>query len=241
MISINADKIRDLIETAFSGPEREEALLFHVSVERKAKALILFYELVEKSLPNFVKINSQSTSSLDRKEAEEIIDIKPLLSEISAYIDAFFMSGRSTMDAFAHEIRSIYGLGGHTGNLYFSKVPSLLRRFHDNSRMSSYFQSNDVENQAWYKELNIYRHASTHESIIPFMPSISIDPLTSEWKKPILKLPIDPTSRPLQYNSKNFVDIGKSIREGLSKLLVGIYDEILQDIVESKTKITSTT
>jgi hypothetical protein len=147
------------------------------------------------------------------------------------------MSGKSTLDCFGHEIRSLYGLGGHSGDLYFEDILNLLPLYHAQSSINSNIVSLNIRNDDWYKELKSYRKASAHESIIRVEPSLNLDFLTGQWKTILLKLPLDPTQRPLLYDGKNFVDTGKMIRDNLYDFVIRSYKWILDDIKSGKTKI----
>ena len=152
-------------------------------------------------------------------------------------MDAFFMSGKSVLDALVHEIRSLYGLGGHSGDLYFEKGLKLVNSCHCNSSLNNYLDSLNIKGSEWYRDLSSYRKACAHESIIQIRLSFDFDSLTQEWKRILLKLPIDPGRKSLSYNGKNFIDTGKIIKDGLYGLINESYDNILDDIKSGQTKI----
>ena len=231
MLSENQSEVQNNIETKMSGLDKDDALLFHVSVERKLTSVDLWFQNVDAMIPSFISYGASDASSSE-------FDINTFLVNISANIDAFFMSGKSTLDSFGHEIRSLYGLGGHAGDLYFENVLDLLSIHHSNSGLESYITSLNIRQNAWYQDLNAYRRASTHESVIQIKPSLDFDFLTGQWKDVLLKLPIDPTQRPLGYNGKNFIDTGKTIKDNLFKLIIESYDTILEDIKNGITIIT---
>ena len=239
MLSERELRVRKLIENNLSGNDLEETLLYHHSVERKLEAVKMWFQNVETILPDFIQLSFTQTYNTSGKVEllEETISFKSTFVKISAYIDAFFMSGVSTLDAFAHEIRMVYGLGGHHGDLYFRGLPNLLLRNHSDTELNSYLVSVEIKNSSWYKDLNSYRRASTHESIIPIRLSGDLDVLSAEWKKFIIKLPLDPSQRPLSYNSKNFIDIGMEIRDKLQGFISESYNKISNDIETCKTKI----
>lgn len=242
MLSENERHIRNLIESGLSGSEKEKAQLYHYSTIRKLEAVKFWLQDVENLTKPDLIIRPQSTLSVTASGSAEIIpsgypDPELTLTKISAYIDAFFMSGKSTLDAFAHEVRNLYGFSGHSGDLYFENVLDLLPRYTPNSELSSYLSSTNIINLPWYQDLKSYRHASTHESIIGIKPSVEMDFFTGEWKPVILKLPLDPTQIPLQYDGKNFIETGKLIRDELQSLIINSYDKILGDIQASKTII----
>ena len=237
MLSTSQKEVQVLIENKLSGTDRDEAFLFHVSVERKLASVDLWFRHVEIILPDFTS-QSETYSAGDSKiETENRAVLDSVLIKMSAYIDAFFMSGRSTLDTFGHEIRSLYGLGGHSGNLYFPEALELIRTEHGNSCLNTCLNSLDIENSQWYRDLNSYRSACAHESIIQINPSRDFDFLKGEWKEILLKLPMDPGQRPWSYNRKNFVDTGKTIRNELYELIETSYDRMLDDIKSGQTKI----
>jgi len=236
MLSENQRQIQSLIETKLMGDDRE-ALLFHVSVERKLKSVKLWLENVQTILPDFVPSTGTYSTGRNETEPQGLTVIESTVVKISAYIDAFFMSGKSTLDAFAHEIRSLYGLGGHVGNLYFEDIFRLITIHHSDTELNLYIGTTDIRNLTWYKDLKSYRRASAHESIIPIKPSSDFDFMSEEWKNPILKLPLDPTQQTLNYNGKNFIDAGKEISEKLQKFVIESYDKIMLDIRNNKTRI----
>lgn len=231
MLSENQKEVQDLIETKLTGLDRDDALLFHISVERKLLSVNLWFRLVEETLPDFMQYGTYST------DGKSLVDLESTLIRLSAFIDAFFMSGKSTLDAFVHEVRVLYGLGGHTGDLYFEDIFNLLNRNHYNSELNSHFSSSNVRDLQWYKDLKSYRRASAHESIVSIRPSFDLDFLKGEWKKILLKLPLNPTGRPLSYNGKNFIDTGRDIKDNLLKFLFKSYNKILSDIKNNRTKI----
>lgn len=231
MLSESQKEVQIRIESKLSGSDKDDALLFHVSVERKLNSVNLWLQYAAELIPPFIKPDTFSTGR------ESIIDMSSFLIRISAYIDAFFMSSKSTLDCFGHEVRSIYGLGGHTGDLYFENILDLLPIHHSVSKINSYICGLNIRSADWFKELKSYRKASAHESIVPIEPTANLDFLTGQWKLGLLKLPIDPAQRPLLYNGKNFIDTGKLIKENLYDLIVKSYDEILNDIQNNKTKM----
>jgi len=241
MVSPNQRQIRVFIENSFTGADKEEALLYHISVERKLESVKLWFQSVETIMPDMFQFPATYTSTADEPvsetRTEDISNLEFTIIRISSYIDAFFMSGKSTLDTFAHEIRHLYGFGNHSGDLYFNEIIPLLTNHHSDSELFSYFDSINFEDLTWYKDLNLYRRASTHESIIPIRPSLDLDFLTSEWRNPILKLPLDTTQRPLQYNGKNFIDSGREIKDGLYSLVIESYNKIFADVNDNKTRI----
>ena len=236
MLSTEEKNIRDAIEAKLSGTIKDEAFLFHISVERKLKSVEIWFQNVETILPDFIQATGTARSGQAVTEGLTP-DLESLISKISAYIDAFFMSGKSVLDTFAHELRILYGLGGHTGDLYFGESLSLLNTHHLDTQINSYLSGIDFDTLNWHKDLNAYRHASTHESIIPIKPSMDFDFITGEWKEMILKLPLDTAQRPLTYNGKNFNDVGKEIQDNLFNLIVECYRRIWDDIGQQQTII----
>lgn len=231
MLSEKQKEIQTLIESKLSGLDKDDALLFHVSVERKLASVDLWFQHVLDLTPSFIQYGTLSSS------AESEFDINSFLVKISAYIDAFFMSAKSTLDSFGHEIRSLYGLGGHTGDLYFEDILNLLPQHHGHSSLNTYLDSLNIRNADWYRDLKSYRKASAHESIIPVEPSLNLDFLTGLWRTILLKLPLDPTQRPLVYDGKNFIDSGKMIKDNLYNLILDSYNKILEDIRNGFTRI----
>jgi len=238
MLSDGQNEVQVLIESKLSGNHKSEALLFHVSVQRKLASVDLWFRHMEIILPVFTGRSETYSSTEDSKvETEDRAALESILIKMSAYIDAFFMSGRSTLDAFGHEIRSLYGLGDHTGNLYFPQALGLISTHHGNSHLNTYLNSLNIEHSQWYTDLNSYRRACAHESIIQINPSRDFDFLKGEWKEILLKLPMDPGQRPWNYDGKNFVDTGKTIKNELYGLIETSYDRILDDIKSGQTKI----
>ena len=238
MLSEGQKKIQNLIETKLSGNDKDEALLFHVSVERKLASVEIWFENVESMLPDFV-VQPGTLSGDTGVEAQNLTDddVHSYLTRMSAYIDAFFMSGKSTLDTLAHEIRSLYDLGGHTGDLYFEAALDLIGAHHSNCSLNSYLTSLNIRSCQWYMDLSSYRRACAHESIIQIQPSVEVNYLTGESKEVLLKLPTDPAQRPLAYDRKNFVSTGREIRDNLRKLITESYDKVLDDIKRGTTKI----
>lgn len=237
MLSQNEKQVKELIENNLLGNDREKARLFHVSVERKLEAVKIWFRNVETIIPDFISTITDTASTGIPTEINPPTNPESTIIRISAYIDAFFMSGKSTLDAFAHEIRTLYGLEGHSGNLYFEHALDLLSNHHSDTKLNLYLTSINIKNLSWYKSLGLYRKAVTHESIIPIKASMDLNFFTGEWQNPILKLPLDPTQQPLGYNSENFIDTGKEIMNKLNNLIIESYDKILEDINSRKTKI----
>jgi len=239
MLSENENRVKELIESGLTGNDKEEALLYHFSVGRKLKAVELFYNSTIASTPKFSTTATLSTSNSAPPPGQELIDATSLIDDISAYIDAFFMIARSDLDSFAHELRSLYQFSGRAGNLYFENALDQLLSNHSSCSLNLYFTSSNVRNQDWFKELNGYRRACAHESIIPFRPSLDFDVASGRWLEPILKLPDIPGSYPLVYSHKDFYQTGQSIKEGLSAFIISSYDNVLTDILNNRTKIVS--
>jgi len=239
MLSEDETSIITFIESNLLGNNREEARLYHYSVVRKLWAVRFWFQNVEMLIqPDLILSTQNITASGDAGLSSNYqTDSESTITKISSYIDAFFMSGKSTLDTFAHEVRNLYGFGGHSGDLYFENALDLLAQLHSNSELNNYLSSTNIRNLQWYQELKAYRHASTHESIIAIQPSVEMDFFTGKWKPIILKLPLDPAQKPLQYNGKNFIETGKLIRDGLQKLLIQSYSKVIIDIRSNRTAI----
>lgn len=227
MLSESERQIKELIETKVSGANKEEALLFHISVERKLEAVKMWLQNVETIWPDFTTLIGTSSVHLGEKLESKDDSIEPTIIKISAYIDSFFMSGKSVLDALAHEIRSLYGFGGHTGKLCFDYFLILLNKYHQGSNLDLYLTPLNILHSDWYKDLNHYRRISTHESIIPIKSSGDFDLQNGEWKNFICKLP----------DGKNFMSTGRQINDNLYRLITESYNKILNDIKHKKTKI----
>lgn len=237
MLSESESHVRELIEDRLAANAKEEILLYHYSVERKLKAAELFFQNVIDILPTFFQSATATSGSVEVPPG--LLDLESTINNISAYIDAFFMSAKSTLDTFAHELRSLYGFSNHIGDLYFENALDLLRKHHFSTELNLYLISCNIRDSSWFQELNSYRRASAHESIIPIRPSIDIDVLDGQltWKDPILKLPLNPAQKPPDFNGKNFKTIGKLIKDKLQKLIIDSYDKILIDIHSNRTRI----
>jgi len=132
MLSPNENRVKELLVTKLYGDHREEALLYHSSVPRKLKAVQLFYNNITSFIPSFFTTATVSTSASppNPPPSSQLIGAASLIDDISAYIDAFFMSGKSTLDSFAHELRSLCQFTGLTGDLYFENALDQLSRNH---------------------------------------------------------------------------------------------------------------
>lgn len=241
MLSESEKLIRELIETNLTGNLQVEIRLYHHSVVRKLEAVDLFYNNVEEITLNNLVFGTATSSSIGTPQNVYIerVDLETIISKISANIDAFFMSAKSTLDTFVHELRAIYNFGGHTGDIYFNREAIvLLRTHHSSTELYLYLNSLNLQTLTWYNELNGYRHASAHESITPFSPSFDFDVLSGRWKEPILKLPLNPHTIPPTFNSKNFKEVGKQIRDELFSLIINCYEKIKTDIELNRTVIT---
>jgi len=235
MLSKTEDDLRKLVEAKLSGVSKQNFQLYHYSVIRKIESVKLWLNYSKEILPDFT--NLLGTYSTTQPTPPAPVNIDSTISRLSAYVDAFFMSAKSTLDSFAHEIRELYEMAGHTGDLYFENVINLLNTHHAQTGLNQLFVNENVLNKSWFIELNAYRRASAHESIIPLNLDLKYDLTTQEWKNLILKLPIDPRTRPLVYNAKNFMELGDEIEVSLSKLLMDSYDSIFRDINNNQTKI----
>jgi hypothetical protein len=239
MLSLNENRVKELLETRLTGNHKEEALLYHSSVPRKLKAVQLFYNNITSFTPSFFTTATVSTSASppNPPPSPPLIDAASLIDDISAYIDAFFMSGKSTLDSFAHELRSLYQFTGLTGDLYFENALDQLSRNHSTSDLNAYFTSCNIRNLDWFKDLNNYRRACAHESIIPFRPSFDFDVTSGRWLNPILKLPLNPGTYPPAYADKDFYQTGQSIKEGLNEFIINSYNHVLTDILDGRTRV----
>lgn len=238
MLSDNAKKIGELIETKLLSPIKDEGLLYHYSVERKLKAVEIFYQNASDIFfTDFIQ--TAQTASTTGSSGNFVIDPESTFNRISAYIDAFFMSAKSTMDAFAHELRMLYDFRGHVGDIYFENALDLIRAHHTSSELNLYIDPLNIRGSQWYTDLNSYRKASAHESIIPIRPVVVYDILSGQmqFREASLKLPIDPTQKPHIYNGKNFTETGRLIKEQLHTFIVNCYEKIFIDINSNRTVI----
>jgi len=238
MLSQNETRVRELIETKLLGNDREETLLYHFSVGRKLRAVELFYSNIKNIfIPQFSGTATLSASSISQPPGQELIDLSSLIDDASANIDAFFMSAKSALDSFAHELRSLYGFGGHTGDLYVENAVELVSTNHSDTALQTYFNSSNLRDSDWFTDLKRYRRACTHESIIPFKPSFDFDLISGQWKELFVKLPLNPGTFPPVFDNKNFIGTGETIKEGLRIFLISSYDKVFTDILDNKTKI----
>jgi len=149
MLSQEEVQVKELIEGRTTGIDQEELLLYHFSVCRKLRATEIFYERVQNLIPTFVGIFTSTTVTLSGGSSsppprQDLVDLDSLIDNASSNIDAFFMSAKSTLDSFAHELRSLYGFGGHTGDLYIEEALRLLSLNHPTSFLQTYFVSLDI-------------------------------------------------------------------------------------------------
>lgn len=237
MLSQNENSVKELIETRLTGNDKEEALLYHFSVVRKLRAVELFYNNITAFTPKFSATATLSASYPSLPPGQQLIDITSFIDDTSAYIDAFFMIAKSTLDSFAHELRNVYQFSGQTGDLYFEDALNQLSRNHSTSALNTYFTSSNIRNLDWFRDLNNYRRACAHESIIPFRPSLDFDVASGRWLEPILKLPLNPGTYPPIYSDKNFYQTGHSIKEGLKAFIISSYDNVYTDILNNRTRI----
>lgn len=239
MLSPNENNVRELLETRLTGNARGEALLYHSSVLRKLKAVQLFYNNITSFIPSFFTTATASNTATppNLTPTPELIDAASLIDDVSAYIDAFFMSGKSTLDSFAHELRSFYQFTLVTGDLYFENALDQLSSHHATSDLNTYLTGLNIRNLDWYRDLTNYRRACTHETIIPFRPSFDFDVASERWLNPILKLPLNPGTYPPAYADKDFYQTGQSIRKGLKQFIIDSYNHIHTDILTGRTKL----
>lgn len=239
MLSQNENRIKELIETRLTGIHRDEALLYHSSVPRKLKAVQLFYNNITSFTPSFFTTDTVSTSASppNPPPSSQLIDAASLIDDISAYIDAFFLSGKSTLDSFAHELRSLYQFTGLAGDLYFENALDQLLRNHSTSDLNGYLTTCNIRNLDWFNDLRTYRRACAHESIIAFRPSFDFDVTSGRWLNPILKLPLNPGNYPPTYGDKDFYQTGQSIKGGLNEFIINSYNHVLTDILHGRTRV----
>jgi hypothetical protein len=147
------------------------------------------------------------------------------------------MSGKSTLDSFAHELRSLYQFTPVTGDLYFENALDQLSSRHSATHLNTYLTTLNIRSLDWYRDLTNYRRACTHESIIPFRPSFEFDVPSGRWLNPILKLPQNPGTYPPTYADKDFYQTGQLISEGLKQFIIDSYDHILTDILAGQTTL----
>lgn len=90
MLSDGQNEVQVLIESKLSGNHKSEALLFHVSVERKLASVDLWFRHMEIILPVFTGRSETYSSTEDSKvETEDRAALESILIKMSAYIDAF--------------------------------------------------------------------------------------------------------------------------------------------------------
>ena len=114
------------------------------------------------------------------------------------WLDCFLMNSMASLDTLAHEIRVLYTFDAPSkatvrpDRFNIKTVRNDLLRCHSGSRLTPYLAS-QIKDDGWFGVFSMYRHCTTHESVIG--SNIHLDIQFGNLREVKVPLPDDPRKR----------------------------------------------
>jgi len=209
--------------------------IFHYSVQQKLWEANYYAKQIENFDPeNF----SYSEIGGLRTETATIIrglDKEGISRYYNLYIDGYFMSVMSIFDSLAHEVNTLlkFFKPDPDTKIYLSTIVEEMKKRSPNSEFYKYISK--ILKKRWWKILENFRNAITHEVIIAKEIETSYDVTVGKEVLKKIPLPDNPKKRPFEYKKhyelKSFIE---EFHKDLLPALEEIYKRLLKDLDKSK-------
>lgn len=214
---------------------REDFNLYHRSVTQKLWSVDFYSRQISTLDINSFRLFPQSSSTLTSDATYVLPALDPIIEycrHLNMLVDGFFMNCMSVLDTLAHELFALYYCPKIPSDIYIGKAHTMMKTSHCACQTKGVLDSQLVPG-GWFRELERYRHCTTHESLILYDTiHLTVDPLDFSYRlsQPV-KLPDNPQVRPLTYSlQRNVVDYCLSTRQNVESLVSSIYSSVLSDI-----------
>ena len=209
--------------------------IFHFSVQQKLWEASFYVEQIENF--NAESFAYSQTAGLTTGTATIIygLDKDAISRYCNLFIDGYFMSVMSIFDSLAHEVNSLFKIipSKPDTRIYISTIIKELKKAIPNSEFYKY--TSKVTKKRWWKTLENFRNAITHEVIIAKEIETSYDATVGKETLKKIPLPDNPKRRPFTYKRnyelKNFIE---NFHKNVPLTLEQCYKNLLKDVEKSK-------
>lgn len=151
------------------------------------------------------------------------------------YIDGYFMSVMSAFDSLAHEVNSLFKFLGSDPNTKIYLF-TIVKEFNTKMPDSEFYKhASKTLKKNWWKILENFRNAITHEVIIAKDIDTSYDATIGKETLKKIPIPDNPKKRPFTYKKdyelKSFVE---NFHKNITPTLEHCYKKLLKDLEKSK-------
>lgn len=149
------------------------------------------------------------------------------------FIDGYFMSVMSIFDSLAHEINVVFRLFSYKEKkkIYFYTIEKELKKRHSSSEF--YKCISRIIKKRWWKDLEKYRNAISHEAIVAKNIDTSFDVTTGRESLKRIPMPDNPKNRPFSYKKgfemKTYIE---KFHRNISPALDQCYKKLLTDLLK---------
>ncbi|MCK4359055.1 MAG: hypothetical protein KAW92_10015 [Candidatus Cloacimonetes bacterium] len=209
--------------------------IFHFSVQQKLWESNYYINEIK----NFSGDNFAYSETLGEKTQTVTVimslDKVEIARYCNLYIDGYFMSVMSIFDSLAHEVNSLFKFLSSDPNtkIYFYTIFKEFEQKMPNSEFYKY-TSEILIKKRWWKTLEKFRNAITHEAIIAKNIDTTFD---ATVEKETLKIPIpdNPKKRPFTYKKdyelKSFIE---NFHKNIPFTIDRCYKKLTKDLENSK-------
>jgi len=214
---------------------RDEFLYFHLSVVQKLWSVDWLAGKIAKLEPELVW---GSEVYNDPERGQWSADIEEFGRMANLWLDCFLMNSMASLDTLAHEIKVLYVFGTPSkagagpDRLTIKTVRNDLVRHHPDRKLTKYLES-QLKDDGWFGIFSMYRHCTTHESVIG--SNIHLDIQFGRVREVKVPLPDDPRERPfMNRHRRELKPYCEKTTKNVRKLVDRSYQLILADIEEAK-------
>ncbi|MDD5638692.1 MAG: Cthe_2314 family HEPN domain-containing protein [Candidatus Pacebacteria bacterium] len=227
------EKVDDFYSLDKKSIRKRDFDIFHFSVQQKLWELNYYADQIKNfSGDNFAysEMPGPKTSTITLISG---LDKREMARYCNLYLDGYFMSAMSIFDSLSHEINILFEFLKLDSKIYFSKILHEFSMKMPNSEF--YIYSNKVLKKKWWKDLENFRNAITHEVIIAREIETSYDATVGKETLKKIPLPDNPKKRPFTYNKdyelKSFVE---NFHQNIAITTDQCYKRLLKDLENSK-------
>jgi len=234
-----AEELKEKVEKLQSKNKRSikkgDFDIFHFSVQQKLWESNYYAEQIKNfSGDNFAYSETPGPktqtitviSGLDKGEMARYCNL---------YLDGYFMSVMSIYDSLSHEINTLFKFlkSDPKTRIYLSTIINEFKNKMPDSEFYKYAAK--IQKKKWWKDLENFRNAITHEVIIAKEIETSYDATAGKETLKKIPLPDNPKRRPFTYKKnyelKNFIE---NFHKNISITIEQCYKKVIKDLEKNQ-------
>jgi len=232
------EKLKEMVEEFYLKNKRsirkKDFDIFHCSVQQKLWEANFYSDQIKNF--NAESFTYSQTTDLTTGTATIIygLDKDAISKYCNLFLDGYFTSVMSIFDSLAHEVNSLFRIlpSNHDTKIYISTIIKKLKEKMPNSEFYKYISK--IIKKRWWRILENFRNAITHEVIIAKEIEISYDATLGKEVLKKIPLPDNPKRRSFtykkEYELKSFIE---TFHKDVWPILEHCYKRLIKDLEKS--------